>query len=166
MIKFPQTEYILKRIGNWNKKDQHRTLFTASPNSISIIKAALSAANRNIGKIKFAAALNQGVIAKKDIKGLIMLILNIIIRIYYKWISSFYRTWKDRTFNIILYHQYSWEWKDYCWVCWQIAVRKWFQCKTSGIYRKRIVCCRKAGAFELNDDDFVAKKYRQGGFLK
>lgn len=60
MIKLPLTEYILKRIGELEQDGQQpRTLFAACPNSISVIKAALRAAKRNNGPIKFAATLNQ-----------------------------------------------------------------------------------------------------------
>ena len=60
MIKLPLTEYILKRIGDLEQEGQQpRTLFAACPNSISVIKAALRAAKRNNGPVKFAATLNQ-----------------------------------------------------------------------------------------------------------
>lgn len=60
MIKLPLTEYILKRIGELEQDGQApKTLFAACPNSISVIKAALRAAKRNNGPIKFAATLNQ-----------------------------------------------------------------------------------------------------------
>jgi D-tagatose-1,6-bisphosphate aldolase subunit GatZ/KbaZ len=56
----PITEYILRRIAEMELKGQQpTTLLAACPNSVSVIRAALRAAKRNNGPIKFAATLNQ-----------------------------------------------------------------------------------------------------------